>query len=200
MQNANQLTVKNERKLGKYSKLYRSHYISLIVDYKGERVHLFFVKYNKSKTYTLLLTTDLTLSFVKAIELYQIRWTIEVLFKECKQYLRLGRSQNTNFDGQIADTTLTLVTHIILSLQKRFESYETMGEIFRATQQKLLELTLWERLIKIFMKLITELLEILCVDIEEIMEKLMQNNKASNKLETILQSMSGFLDNPEKIN
>jgi len=95
------------------------------------------------------LTTDLTLSFTRTIELYQIRWTIEV-FKECKQYLRLGASQNTDFDGQIADATIILVTHTILSLQKRFNSYKTMGELFRETQQQLLELTLWKRLIKVF--------------------------------------------------
>ena len=39
-------------------------------------------------------------------ELYQIRWSIEVLNKECKQYLRLGKSQNTDFYGQIADASL----------------------------------------------------------------------------------------------
>ena len=100
----------------------------------------------------MLLTTNLTLSFAEAIELYQIRWTIEVLYKECKQYLRLGGSQNTDFDGQIADATITLATHTILSLQKRFSAYETMGELFRETQQQLLELTLWERLIKVFIK------------------------------------------------
>ncbi|MDR0574289.1 MAG: hypothetical protein LBG96_09725 [Tannerella sp.] len=68
----------------------------------------------------LLLTTDLSLSFNKAMEIYQIRWTIEVLFKECRQYLRPGKSQNTDFNPQIADTTLALATYTILSLEKRF--------------------------------------------------------------------------------
>ena len=130
-----------------------------------------------------MLTTDLSLSFVQAIELYQIRWTIEVLFKECKQYLRLGCSQNTDFDGQIADATLTLATHTILTLQKRFGPYETMGELFR---QYLIELTLWERLIKVFMKMILQLVELLNIDIEETMDKLMQDNEASLKIKTLL--------------
>ena len=49
------------------------------------------------------------------MELYQIRWSIEVLYRECKQYLRLGKAQNTDFGGQIADATLTMITYTILS-------------------------------------------------------------------------------------
>ena len=107
--NAKELIVKHERKSKKYSRKYKSHYIPLVVDYKGQTVKLFFIKYNNATNWSLLLTTDLNLNFTQAIERYQIRWSIEVLFKECKQYLSLGRSQNTDFDGQIADTTLALV-------------------------------------------------------------------------------------------
>ena len=40
--NAHQLITKNERKKSKYSRKYKSTYISLIADYKGTRVRLFF--------------------------------------------------------------------------------------------------------------------------------------------------------------
>jgi hypothetical protein len=69
-----------------------------------------------AQNWFLLITTDLSLSFTKAMELYQIRWGIEVLFKECKQYLRLGKAQNTCFCGQIADISLTFITYIIFAL------------------------------------------------------------------------------------
>ncbi|MBW6535985.1 MAG: transposase [Mariniphaga sp.] len=193
--NAHQLIVKNQRKNSKYSRKHKSTYISMVVDYKGEKVRLFFIRYNNAKNWTLLLTTDLTLSFVRAIELYQIRWTIEVLFKECKQYLRLGASQNTNFDGQIADATIVLATHTILSLQKRFSCYETMGELFRETQQHLLELTLWERLVKVFFKMLVLMAEILNTDVEEMMEKLMQSDKTSRQLLAMLKALEEFEDN-----
>ena len=198
--NAHQLITKNGRKRSKYSRKYKSVYISIVADYKGEKVRLFFIRYNNAKNWTILLTTDLTLSFVEAIELYQIRWTIEVLFKECKQYLRLGGSQNTNFDGQVADVTITLATHTILSLQKRFSSYETMGELFRETQQQLLELTLWERLVKVFLKIVIQLAMILDVDVEEIIEKIMQNNQTSKQLLAILKVTGEFEDNNQIIN
>jgi len=198
--NAHQLITKNQRKNSKYSRKYKSVYISMVVDYKGEKVRLFFIRYNNAKNWTLLLTTDLTLSFTRAIELYQIRWTIEVLFKECKQYLRLGASQNTDFDGQIADATIILATHTILSLQKRFSSYETMGELFRETQQQLLELTLWERLIKVFYKMLVQMATILNIDIEELIEKLMQSDQTSKQLLAMLKALEEFEDNSQNSN
>jgi len=46
------------------------------------------------------------MSFVKAFEVYQNRWNIEVMNKETKQYLGLGSYQGCDFNGQIADATL----------------------------------------------------------------------------------------------
>lgn len=195
--NAHQLITKNQRKNSRYSRKHKSTYISMVVDYKGEKVRLFLIRYNNAKNWTLLLTTDLTLSFVRAIELYQIRWTIEVLFKECKQYLRLGASQNTDFDGQIADATIILAIHTILSLQKRFSSYETMGELFRETQLQLLELTLWERLIKVFFKMLVQMASILNIDVEEIIEKLMQSDQTSKQLLAMLRALDEFDNNDQ---
>ncbi|MBK5262923.1 MAG: transposase [Peptostreptococcaceae bacterium] len=60
--NAHQLITRNERKKSKYSSKYKSTYISLVADYKGVKVRLFFIRYNNAKNWTLLLTTDLTLS------------------------------------------------------------------------------------------------------------------------------------------
>jgi hypothetical protein len=195
--NAHQLITKYERIKGKYSRKYKSRYISLVADYKGETVRLFFIQYNRSKNWTLILTTDLTLSFVQAIEIYQIRWSIEVLYKECKQYLRLGCSQNTDFDGQIADTTLTMITHMVLTLQKRFGSYETMGELFRETQQYLLELTLWERLLKMFYKMILQLFEIIDIDLEEVISTLVRDDEASRKLKIMLSALVDMQENDQ---
>jgi hypothetical protein len=195
--NAYQLITRYERTKSRYSRKYKSRYISLVADYKGETVRLFFIQYNHSKNWTLILTTDLTLSFIQAIEIYQIRWSIEVLYKECKQYLRLGGSQNTDFDGQIADTTLTLITHTVLTLQKRFGSYETMGELFRETQQYLLELTLWERLLRVFYKMILQLFEIIDIDLEEVISTLLKDNEASRKLKIMLSALSDLNDNDQ---
>lgn len=171
--NARQLMTKYERKRGKYSRKYKSTCISLVVDYKGEKVKLFLIRHHRSKNRNVSLTTNLAFSFTTAIELYQIRRTIEVLFKECKRYLHLGCSQNTDFDGQIADAILALAIYTILTLQKRFSAYETMGEPFRETRQQLPELALWKRLVKIFIKMPVELTMVMNIDREETIESLL---------------------------
>jgi hypothetical protein len=190
--NAAQIITRYERKKGHYSRKYKSHYFTVTALYKGETVKLFFIKYGNARNWTLLLGTDLSLDFVKALELYQVRWSIEVLFKECKQYLRLGKAQNTDFDGQIADATLTLITHTVLSLQKRFGAYETMGELFRETGQHLIELTFWERILNVLVRLLHQLLEILSIDIDETILKLMKNDGQSKSIVLLLQQLQEY--------
>ena len=46
-------------------------------------------------------------------------------FKETKQLLGLGKYQSNDFDAQIADTTITMIQHILLTLKYRFEHYES---------------------------------------------------------------------------
>jgi hypothetical protein len=195
--NSKELIVRHERRTKKYSRKYKSHYIPLVVDYKGQTVKLFFIKYNNAANWSLLLTTDLKLNFIQAIERYQIRWSIEVLFKECKQYLGLGSSQNTDFDGQIADTTLAFITHTILTLQKRFGCYETMGGLFRQIQQGLLEMTLWQRLIRAFIQMVMYLLDFLSIDIEETMRKISENSN-DKRCAQIMLMLEQISDKPKK--
>jgi len=197
--NSAQITTKYGRKNCKYSRKYKSQYLIVVGDYKGVKVKLFYIKYHNAQRWTLLLTTDLTLSFVKAMEFYQIRWSIEVLFKECKQYLRLGTCQNTDFDGQIADAAIVFITHTILSLQRRFVAYETMGVLFRETQQHLIELNLWERILKIFFKMLHHLLTILSIDVEETIEKIMRDESASKQLIAILNALQDNEDNCQNV-
>jgi hypothetical protein len=177
---------------------YKSRYFAQKANYKGMPVKLFYIKYKRAKNWSLLLTTDLSLSFVKAMELYQIRWSIEVLNKECKQYLRLGKAQNTDFCGQIADATLAMITYTILSLYKRFESYETMGALFRDTQKEMLEKTLYERIEVVILKILGDLLETLSIDVEETLYRLTSSEKAAKEIIIMLNAVNQFNKKPEE--
>ena len=106
------------------------------------------------------------------MEIYQIRWSIEVMFKELKQYLRIEKCRSLDFDAQIADTTMRLTQHIILTVKKRFESYETLRGVFRHSQQALQEMVLAERLWIIFLAIAKELGEVLDMDVTELIEKM----------------------------
>jgi hypothetical protein len=161
----------------KRSRKVNAWYIELTVDYKGIPVKLFFSRYSKRGKWHLLLTTDLSLTFNKAIEIYNIRWSIEVFFKEAKQYLNLGKSQANDFDAQIADVTISMMQYIILTLHKRFQVYETLGELFRQNQKYFLELTLAERLWGLFLELQRQIIEIFEIDIETVIEKMLSQPK-----------------------
>ena len=176
----------------KCSRKYKSQYIVVNAVYKGIPVKLFYVKYKRAKTWTLILSTDTSISFNRAMEIYQIRWTIEVLFKECKQYLNLGKAQNTNFNGQIADTALALTTYTILSLGKRFGSYETIGSLFRANKQDMLERTISERIMEVILLLIMELLEFMAIDIDETMRLIAGSDEECGKIAIMLNAVNQY--------
>ena len=112
--------------------------MELIALYEGNS------QFCRNQRWNVLLSTDLSMSFVRAFEVYQIRWNIEVLNKECKQYLGLGACAGRNFDEQTADCTLSFLTFITMALEKRFSEYETMGELFENMEEDLMALTLWK--------------------------------------------------------
>ena len=157
----------------------KSKYIKVTCKYKGIRVNLFFVKMGKSGNWHLLLTTDLTLSFIKLMRVYQIRWTIEVFFKECKQYLNLGKSQSSCFDGQIADTSVSMLQHIMLSYYKRINCQQSFGGLFKEISNEMVEQDLVSRMKDI----IWELIEVICsiegIDFIVLQEQLMKDDRTA---------------------
>lgn len=184
------LIVKHS-KAKKTNRKLKMQYFTLYAEYKGIPLKLFFVKQgygNKNDNWKLIITTDLSLSFQRAIEIYQIRWTIEVFFKEAKQNLNLGKSQSNYFNAQIADTTICLMQYILLALLKRFESYETIGGAFRHSKHAMLEITLADRIMEIFLQIMKELVELLELDYELIMEKLLHKD-SSDKIIAILNAL-----------
>lgn len=63
----------------------------------GERlpVRLVYVRNkNKRRDYLVLVSMDLTLSEEEIIQTYGKRWNIEVFFKMCKSYLKLGKRRD----------------------------------------------------------------------------------------------------------
>lgn len=178
--------LKNVKDKKKRSRKLKAFYVELEVLYKGIPVKLFFNKFSGRKNWELLLTTNTNLNFKKAIEIYSLRWTVEVFFKESKQYLGLSKSHSQDFDAQIADTTISMIQYIILSLQKRLQSYDTIGGIFRNMQKEMIELTVAERLWILFLKLQQELAEILEIDIQELIRKIVYNPNYEAKILKIL--------------
>lgn len=176
---AKEILRKNRKKI-KRSRSLRSHYIKVKVEYKGHNLYLFYNRRVHTKKWQLLVTTDSSLNFNKAMRIYSIRWTIEVFFKEMKQYLGLGKSQSRDFDAQIADTTISLIRYIMLAYIKRFRDYETIGGIFSSIKQYILEYTMAERIWIIIYKTFQTIAKIYEISTKKLMQKLFENKELNN--------------------
>ena len=191
--------LKLRKSFSKRSRKINAHYVEIDVIYKGMKLKLFFSRFSKRGKWQLLITTDLQLTYNKAIEIYNIRWIIEVYFKESKQYLNLSHSNSNDFDGQIADATISMIQYIILSLNKRFLSYETTGELFRESQKQLIELTIANRMWKLFIAIQQRILELFEIDIETLYEKII-NDKKDGKIILMLLEKVRQLYSEEDVN
>ncbi len=69
-----------------------------------------------------------------------------MFFNESKQNLNINKCQSTDFEAHIAWITLSFISYTMLSIHKRFDDYETMGEGFRDFKNELLEITMVEKL------------------------------------------------------
>ena len=69
---------------------------------------LYISRFPYQKEWRIFLSTDTSLSFVDMMEIYSIKWSIEVFFKEAKQHLGLCNCQSRDFDAQIASVTIVV--------------------------------------------------------------------------------------------
>ena len=173
--------LRKQKKL-KRSKLVKCFYSEAMVDFNGIQVKLFFCKTSRKGKWNVLLTTNQELDFEQAYRIYSIRWSVEVFFKESKQYLGLGKCQSQDFDAQIASTTICMLQYNLLSVAKRFTDYESLGEMFRNTNAETIQLTLAERLWQLIVDVLADLAELIEIDTELLMEKLISDNQRIIKL------------------
>jgi hypothetical protein len=134
----------------------------------------FWVKMNGQESWKLLICTDTKLTFIKAMKYYQIRWSIEVFFKDCKQNLGLNNCQSTDLDAYFAHFSIVMMSYMVLSLKKRFEDYETLGELFRHTKELLLEKNMVEKIWVIIIDLYLLVFSELGVDMNLFIQKMIE--------------------------
>ena len=126
-------------------------YYEMVVDY-GDigSVKLLVCRYPGQKDWRVFICTDTSLPFIEIMRVYGIRWSIEIMFKEQKQYLNLGKCQSNDFDAQIADTTVSSILYILLVYVKNAESYDSIGELYQYLCDDIKKKTLAEQLWDLF--------------------------------------------------
>jgi len=170
----------------KYNRKLKAHYIKIPVVYADTRINLFLVKFGQNGTWRLLVTNDLDMNFTKAMEVYQLRWSIEVFFKECKQYLNLGGSLSSDFDAQIADATLSMIQYIMLAFFKRMNYQQSFGEIFKNISDEMIESTLAETIWELFIEVMVALAEVINADAMEMQIQAMRKPEAMRMVKSLI--------------
>ena len=103
------------------------------------KVRLLFVRGNAGDTQTttgkhdwaVFLTTDTNLSSAEILELYSLRWAIEVYFKEAKQHLGFLKEQSNHYAAYVASIHLTAIRFCLLVIAKQTQGF---GNIAQARQ------------------------------------------------------------------
>ena len=112
-------------------------------------VRLVFVRNrNNRKDYLVLVTTDLSLSEEEVIQLYGKRWGIEVFFKTCKSYLRLGKDcRSISYDAMTAHVAIVCTRYMLLAVEERENTDgRSIGELFYLGLDELPDLKYMEAL------------------------------------------------------
>jgi hypothetical protein len=125
---------------------------------------------NNRKKWIALISTDMELSEEEIIQLYGKRWDIEVFFKVCKSYLRLGSEfRGLSYDVITAHTAIVMTRYMILALEKRQkEDLRALGELFFECYDEVADIQFAEALELILSLLRDVLEEILFLSSEQI--------------------------------
>ena len=179
--NADELRKRYQNKTKK-SRKFNAKYIRVPVWYDNRRVNLFFVKIGSGSKWKALITNDLELGFNRLMEIYHIRWSIEVFFKDTKQHLQLGKCQCNNFDSQVGAATLTMMQYIMLLLYKQMHYGNSLGSIFDLLSSQAQEENITQYLMEIFWEIVNGIGKVLKVDCMELFEEMIRDNQRAEDI------------------
>ena len=123
------------------------------------------VRANSADTWVLFLCTDVRLSDAKILEVYCLRWSIEVYFKEIKQHLGFLKEQSGRYELAYASVHLAAMRYLLLFEAMLRSDRLTYGEIRDRETGRLQTLTYAALLWQLFRALIAGALENLVRDI-----------------------------------
>ena len=185
------ITNRNTKTKGlKYSRRHRCNYIVVDAFLDNVAVRLFYVCSGKRAPWCGILTTDTSLDFHKAYEIYAMRWSIEVIFKDCKQNLGLGKCQSRDFSAHIAHSTIAFLQYNILSVSRRFSNYETIGGLFRDICQDTKELTVCERIWKIICEIASVIAETFEIGNDKAIETIIKDSDKLSHISNLCSRLS----------
>lgn len=135
------------------------------------------------KDWALFLTTDMQIGMKKILEVYALRWGIEVYFKEAKQHLGFLKEQTITFASHTASIHLCAIRYLMLVFNKLQRQDSHIGDIRSSIQEQLNTLSFAARLWKIFRTIISGALK----DFEKVL-----NSSADKVMQVIDEKINEF--------
>lgn len=124
-----------------------------------------FVQSEGKEKWHAFAATDTRLAAKAILEAYSQRWSIEVFFKNCKQYLNLGKEQMSNLDSIIASDALVMMRYTVLtfmSAKNKMRFYTTFDTLREQNSEQCFGLKLLHYFLnqlQFFLQKIEELLQ-----------------------------------------
>lgn len=182
------LTKMKSSKSISYSRRYRCHYATVTATLGKRQVKLFFCRMSKNEKWRILLTTDTKLDFMRAYEIYAMRWAIEVFFSDSKRLLGLANCSARDFSSQIAHVSLVMIRYNLMASLKRTHDYETIGGLFNDMYSGVHELTVIEKIWGIILEVVAVVAELTGMDDEVMLELIIHDNKRLAAFQALAQS------------
>jgi len=118
---------------------FRQSQLTVCLPDSAVKMKIVFVQNNGSDKWHAFAATNPALSSKKILEDYSQRWSIEVFFKNCKQYLNYGKEQMSNLDSIIASDALVFMRYIFLSylaFKENAAFYEKFTSLYKSQTTK----------------------------------------------------------------
>lgn len=144
------------------------------------------VRARSADTWVVFLCTNVTLSDAKILEVYALRWSIEVYFKEIKQHLGFLKEQSGRYQLAYASVHLAALRYLLLFEAMLRSGQLTYGQIRDRESGRLQMLTYAALLWQLFRALIEGALDLL---VRELGRKVIHRVLAA-----IDQTVEGFLN------
>ena len=126
------------------------------------------------KDWALFLTTDPEMSMTKILEIYALRWGIEVYFKEAKQHLGFLKEQTWTFASHTASIHLTAIRYLMLVYAKHGNYELRICDVRSQMKEQLTMLDFAQRLWQLFRALINGTIDSLKEKLGEMAETVME--------------------------
>lgn len=125
------------------------------------------------KDWAMFLTTDPSMSVTKTLEVYALRWGIEVYFKEAKQHLGFLQEQTWTFASHTASIHLTALRYLLLVYAQHENKEIRVCDTRAQVQDQLRSLNSAHHLWRLFRALIHDAVDGIQHDIGEVTEIVM---------------------------